>query len=145
MNKKRFLCSRIHRLGASIVFLVCCFSVVAQLSLTWDQAKAGFEAANPTMKADAISVQEMKAQEVTAFLRPNPQIGLSTEGIQVALHNTPGLGEHWMRFTGTQLVPSINYLHERQHKRELRLQSAREGTEIVGSQHQDLNGISRSS
>jgi cobalt-zinc-cadmium efflux system outer membrane protein len=35
-------------------------------------------------------------------------------------------------------VPSINYLHERERKRELRLQSAKEGTQIAGSQHEDL-------
>jgi cobalt-zinc-cadmium efflux system outer membrane protein len=111
---------------------------LAQQSLTWDQVKAKFEAANPTLRADAISVQEMKAQEITAFLRPNPQVGLSTDGVQIAPHTTPGLGEHWLPLTGTQLVPSINYLHERQHKRELRLESAKEGSQIAGSQHEDL-------
>jgi cobalt-zinc-cadmium efflux system outer membrane protein len=40
--------------------------------------------------------------------------------------------------TGTQLVPSISYLHEREHKRELRLQSAKEGTGIAQSEHADL-------
>ena len=48
------------------------------------------------------------------------------------------MGEHWQPLTGTQLVPSINYLHERQHKRELRLESAKQGTLIAGSQHEDL-------
>jgi cobalt-zinc-cadmium efflux system outer membrane protein len=110
----------------------------AQQSLTWEQVKAKFEAANPTLRADAIGVQEMKAQEITAFLRPNPQVGLSTDGVQIAPHTSPGLGEHWLPLTGTQLVPSINYLHERQHKRELRLESAKEGSQIAGSQHQDL-------
>jgi cobalt-zinc-cadmium efflux system outer membrane protein len=110
----------------------------AQLSLTWEQVKAKFEIANPTLRADAINVQETKAQEITAFLRPNPQVGLSTDGIQIAPHNTAGLGTHWQPLTGTQLVPSINYLHERQHKRELRLESAKQGTQIAGSQHEDL-------
>ena len=110
----------------------------AQQSLTWEQVKAKFEAANPTLRADAIGVQEMKAQEITAFLRPNPQVGLSSDGVQVAPHTTPGLGEHWLPLTGAQLVPSINYLHERQHKRELRLESAKEGSQIAGSQHEDL-------
>jgi len=110
-----------------------------QTTYTWDQIKTRFEDANPTLKADAINVQEMKAEETTAYLRPNPQVGLSTDGIQVAPHTTPDLGEHWMPLTGTQLVPSINYLHERQHKRELRLQSAQEGTQIAASQHQDLD------
>jgi cobalt-zinc-cadmium efflux system outer membrane protein len=48
------------------------------------------------------------------------------------------LGTHWLPLTGTQLVPSISYLHEREHKRELRLQSAKEGTQIANSQHEDL-------
>src|SRR4249919_2812368 len=46
-------------------------------SLSWDQVKARFETANPTMKADEINVDEMRAQEITAFLRPNPQFTLS--------------------------------------------------------------------
>jgi cobalt-zinc-cadmium efflux system outer membrane protein len=110
----------------------------AQQSLTWDQVKAKFEAANPALKADADSVDEMKAAEVTAYLRPNPSIGLASDGLQIAPHTTPGLGKHWLPLTGTQLVPSISYLHEREHKRELRLQSAKEGTTIAGSQHEDL-------
>ena len=111
---------------------------VAQQSLSWEQVKARFEAANPTLRADAINVQEMKAAEITAFLRPNPQVGLSTDGIQIAPHDTPGLGTHWQPLTGAQLVPSISYLHERQHKRELRLESAKEGTQVSASQHEDL-------
>jgi cobalt-zinc-cadmium efflux system outer membrane protein len=110
----------------------------AQQGLTWDQVKARFEAANPALKADALGVDEMKAAETTAFLRPNPGIGLSSDGLQIAPHTVPGLGTHWQPLTGTQLVPSINYLHEREHKRELRLQSAKEGTQIAGSQHEDL-------
>jgi cobalt-zinc-cadmium efflux system outer membrane protein len=112
--------------------------VSAQQALTWDQVKAKFEAANPTLKANELGVDEMKAAEITAFLRPNPQVGLYSDGLQIAPHTTNGLGTHWLPLTGTQLVPSINYLHERQHKRELRLQSAKEGTQIAGSQHQDL-------
>ena len=121
-----------------LVLLFCAAGANAQQALTWDQVKAKFESANPTLRADAINVQEVKAQEITAFLRPNPQVGLSSDGFQIAPHNTPGLGEHWQPLTGTQLVPSINYLHERQRKRELRLESAKEGTQIAGSQHEDL-------
>ena len=112
--------------------------VSAQTSLTWEQVKAKFEAANPALKADALGVEEMRAAEITAFLRPNPGIGLSSDGLQIAPHTLSGLGTHWLPLTGDQLVPSINYLHEREHKRELRLQSAKEGTQIAGSQHEDL-------
>src|SRR5208337_3639875 len=41
--------------------------------------------------------------------------------------------------TGAQLVPTIDYLHERQHKRELRLESAERGTLIAESSHADLD------
>jgi cobalt-zinc-cadmium efflux system outer membrane protein len=122
----------------AVAFVLAPRLAPAQQSLTWEQVKAKFETANPTLRADAFNVQEVKAEEITAFLRPNPQVGLSSDGFQIAPHNTPGLGEHWQPLTGTQLVPSINYLHERQRKRELRLESAKEGTQIAGSQHEDL-------
>lgn len=112
--------------------------LAAQESFTWDQVKDKFEAANPALKADALGVDEMKAAETTAFLRPNPGIGLSSDGLQIAPHTVPGLGTHWLPLTGDQLVPSINYLHEREHKRELRLQSAKEGAQIAGTDHEDL-------
>ena len=47
-------------------------SAQQSLALTWDQVKAKFEAANPALRADALGVDEMKAAEITAFLRPIP-------------------------------------------------------------------------
>src|ERR1035438_5706117 len=105
----------------------------AQPALTWDQVKAKFEAVNPVLKADAANVEEMKAEEITAFLRPNPQFTLTADGTQIAPHN--GV---WAPFRGTYEQPNFSYLHEREHKRELRLQSAKEGTQISQSQHVDL-------
>lgn len=105
----------------------------AQQSLTWNQVKARFEAENPTLKADEDNVQEMKAEETTAYLRPNPQFTLSQDGTQIAPHN--GV---WQPFAGTFIVPTISYLHERDHKRELRLKSAQQGAAIAASQHLDL-------
>jgi outer membrane protein, heavy metal efflux system len=101
--------------------------------LSWEQVKAKFQAANPMLKADAINVDEMKAQEITAFLRPNPQFTLSSDGTQIVPHN--GV---WQPTKGTQVQTNFSYLHERQHKRELRLESANEGTQIAASQHSDL-------
>jgi cobalt-zinc-cadmium efflux system outer membrane protein len=105
----------------------------AQQPLGWEQLKARFEAANPQLKADALAVDEMKAAEVTAFLRPNPQLTASADGTQIARHN--GI---WQPLVGTDAVSSFSYLHERDHKRELRQQSAREGTAITASEHADL-------
>jgi cobalt-zinc-cadmium efflux system outer membrane protein len=120
--------------GSYVLCLSFLTSIVhAQQALTWDQVKAKFEAANPTLKADEINVQEMKDEEITAYLRPNPTFTFSTDGTQVAPHD--GV---WQPLAGTQYQPNFSYLHERRHKRELRLESAKEGTQIAGSQHEDL-------
>lgn len=105
----------------------------AQNSYTWDQVKDKFEAANPTLKADTNNVEELKAEETTAYLRPNPQFTLSEDGAQIARYQ--GV---WQPLAGVQLQPNFSYLHERDHKRELRLKSAQEATLIGGSLHEDL-------
>ncbi len=107
--------------------------VIAQQGLTWDQAKAKFEANNPALKADADNVDEMKAEEITAYLRPNPQFTMLADGTQIAPHDGT-----WAPVRGTYEQPNVSYLHEREHKRELRLESAQEGTRITQSQHEDL-------
>jgi outer membrane protein, heavy metal efflux system len=105
----------------------------AQQALTWDELRAKFEAANPALRADALNIDEMKAEEITAYLRPNPQYTLLTDGTQLAPHN--GV---WQPLSGTEIQNGVSYLHERDHKRELRQESAKEGTLITQSQHEDL-------
>ena len=102
-------------------------------SLTWEQVRERFEADNPTLLAGKLNVEESKAQEITAFLRPNPTLTLSADGTQIAPHK--GV---WQPFTGTYESPSVSYLHERQRKRELRLESAQKETSIASSQQADL-------
>jgi cobalt-zinc-cadmium efflux system outer membrane protein len=133
-NLRGFSAPCISRLAASLLTILLCTSVtVAQQVLTWDQVKAKFEAANPVLKADQSNVDELKAEEITAYLRPNPQFTLSEDGTQIAPHEG-----YWRPTSGTQLQPNFSYLHERDHKRELRLESAKEGTQIGGSLHEDL-------
>ncbi|HZU31751.1 MAG TPA: TolC family protein [Candidatus Angelobacter sp.] len=99
---------------------------------TWQQIKEKFEAVNPTLKAAQYNINESQAEEVTAYLRPNPDFTFSTDGTQIYPHR--GV---WQPFTGTFFSPSVSYLHERDHKRELRLQSAKETTAITISQYKD--------
>jgi outer membrane protein, heavy metal efflux system len=105
----------------------------SQPALTWEQVRSRFEASNPALLADQLNVEESRAQEITAFLRPNPNVDLTVDGTQIAPHN--GV---WQPFVGTFESPGINYLHERRHKRELRLESAKKGTLIAESNHSDL-------
>ena len=118
-------------MGVVLALIPRCAS--AQQPLTWDQVKAKFEATNPALKADADNVDEMRAEEITAYLRPNPQLTVGADGTQIAPHD--GV---WAPFRGTDFVPSVSYLHERDHKRELRLESAQEGTRISEATHEDL-------
>lgn len=128
--KPQFLVAGVY---AAVLLLGGPGYAAAQTRYTWDQIKTRFEAANPTLLADQSGVQEMKAEEITADLRPNPQFTLSQDGTQIAPHD--GV---WQPFRGTYIVPNVSYLHEREHKRELRLKSAQEGTEIATSLHSDL-------
>jgi cobalt-zinc-cadmium efflux system outer membrane protein len=119
--------------SAAMLLVFLCSRALSQQPLTWDQVKAQFETRNPTLKADSSNVAEMQADEISAGLRPNPQFSFTEDGTQIV----PNHGV-WQPLAGTFLVPSISYLHERDHKRELRVQSARQGTQIAAAQHQDL-------
>jgi cobalt-zinc-cadmium efflux system outer membrane protein len=101
--------------------------------MTWDQVRHRFEQNNPTLLAGQLNIDESKAEEITAFLRPNPQFTLSTDGTQIAPRN--GV---WQPVAGTLFVSNFSYLHEREHKRELRLESAQKGTAISVSAQADL-------
>src|SRR5882762_2120033 len=128
---KRFLSCLCVGLFATAVLAESGF---AQKPLTWQEVRDKFEAANPTLRAGQIGLDESKAQEITAFLRPNPNFTLSTDGTQIA----PFKGV-WQPFTGTQYATIFSYLHERQHKRELRLESQQKATGIAVSGQADLD------
>lgn len=121
--------------GSSAVLLLFCSSLLAhgQQGLTWQQVRERFLTANPTLLADRLNLAESRADEITAYLRPNPNLSLTADGTQIA----PNKGV-WLPLTGTFESAGINYLHERQHKRELRLQSAQAATQISTSSHADL-------
>jgi cobalt-zinc-cadmium efflux system outer membrane protein len=123
-----------------VLFFLAAPFCLAQQSLTWEQVKARFEAANPALRADALGVDEMKASETTAFLRPNPTASFSMDQIYpFGAHYDPNVPGTFNRPLSNALTTgSISYLYEREHKRNLRLQSAKEGTEIARSEHLDL-------
>jgi outer membrane protein, heavy metal efflux system len=102
-------------------------------SLTWENVKNRFEMNNPTLLADKLNIDESKAQEITAHLRPNPDLSLLSD--QITPFNVgPSHGPL------AYLLPSatVSYLHERDHKRELRLESAQKATGIAVSTHADM-------
>jgi outer membrane protein, heavy metal efflux system len=123
------------RLGCTLgVVLACGLRTGAQQALTWEQVRQRFEQNNPTLVAGKLNIDESKAQEITAYLRPNPNFTMTADGTQIA----PSQGV-WRPFAGTFFTPSISYLHERRHKRELRLESAQKATGIAVSDQADLD------
>jgi cobalt-zinc-cadmium efflux system outer membrane protein len=101
--------------------------------LTWEQVRQRFEENNPTLLASKLNVDESKAQEITAGLRPNPQFTFTADGLQL----TPYAGV-WRPLAGFVKSPGVSQLIERQHKRELRLESAQKATGIATSAQADL-------
>src|SRR5271154_4118266 len=99
---------------------------------TWDAVKDRFQLNNPTLLASRLNIDELKADEITAHLRPNPDFTLSTDGTQIA----PSHGV-WQPFAGTFLSPGVSYLFERRNKRGLRYEAAKEGTAIGVAQQSD--------
>ena len=108
-------------------------SACAQNALTWPEVRAKFEAANPTLRAGQIGIEEFRAQETTAYLRPNPNLTLIADQIDPFTSGAP----HGP-FAYFLTVGSGSYLLERQHKRELRLESAQKATKIAVSSQADL-------
>jgi cobalt-zinc-cadmium efflux system outer membrane protein len=108
-------------------------STFAQKTLTWQEVRDKFQAANPSLRAGQIGIDESRAGETTAYLRPNPNLALLADQIDPF----PGGPSHG---AFAFLLPSatLTYLHERQHKRELRLDSAKQATGITISNQADL-------
>jgi cobalt-zinc-cadmium efflux system outer membrane protein len=125
MQKSRWCCA-----------LVLCSTYALsqnQAPLNWQQVRERFEQHNPTLLAGELNIDESKAQEITAFLRPNPNLGFAVDQI-----NPFDGGPAHSTFGSLLTVASASYLLERQHKRELRRDSAQQGTDIARSGQSDL-------
>jgi outer membrane protein, heavy metal efflux system len=118
-------------------FLIVCLSaqhVRAQTAFSWDDIRDRFKQTNPTLLADRVNIDESRAQEITAFLRPNPDISFGLD--QFTVFRTPNTP--YRPLAGVLEAGTLSYLYERGHKRDLRLESAQKSTKIATSTHADL-------
>jgi len=115
----------------SLPLLLFCLAGVSRAGepLTWQQVRATFIAINPTLLAGRLGIEESKAEEITAYLRPNPQLTAATDYI----HPFKSYGA----LDDAQPSISVGYLIERLNKRGLRLETARKGTAVAVSQLAD--------
>lgn len=105
----------------------------AQKPLTWEEVRDKFEKSNPTLRAGQVGVEEFRAAEITAHLRPNPNLALSMDQL-----NPFSGGPPHSTFGSLLTVASASYLYERQHKRDFRFESAQKATRIAISSQADL-------
>ncbi len=112
------------------ITMVLAKSGFAQRALTWQEVRDRFEASNPSLRAGQIGIDESKAMEITAYMRPNPQLSLTLDQVGHTTQGSP--------FSASNLLTSFSYLHERQRKRELRRESAQKATGIAASSQADL-------
>jgi len=123
-------------------FLATCTvpNALPQKAFTWQEIREKFEATNPTLQAGEIGIRESRAEEITADLRPNPDITGTIDQINpFSTQPSPSGGANGYRpFAFAFPATSMSYLHERRHKRELRLESAKKATDIAVSNQADL-------
>ena len=105
----------------------------AATQITLEQAISMALANSPAIKAARTQIQQSQAQEITANLRPNPTLAWDSQFIPV--------------FSGDFSTDTLNnlqqfdiglgYLFERGHKRQNRLQAARDATAVTAAQVAD--------
>ena len=130
--------SRYFRRSApiAIVFLLLVGAGSAQNTtlITLDQAIDLALAHNHSIKAQRTLILQNQAQEITAKLRPNPILGADSQFVPFF---SP------QNFSGTNLNEiqqfdvGLSYLFERGHKRQRRLQAARDQTAVTRAQIAD--------
>jgi cobalt-zinc-cadmium efflux system outer membrane protein len=121
---------RVWRIGVGCVVAGLYAATASAQPMTWTQVRDRFEATNPTLQAGRIGIDEAKAAETTAYLRPNPVWSLTFDQI--------GNTDSGSAFSASTLATSVSYLHERDRKRELRRDSAAGATTIAGDTQGDL-------
>jgi len=128
----KFLCGAVVLGATSLLAQTAPQSASPPEVWTWNVVRDRFELNNTTLQASRLNIDELKAQEITAHLRPNPDFTLSADGTQIA----PSHGV-WTPFAGTFVSPGVSYLFERRNKRGLRYDAAKQGTAIGLAQQSD--------
>lgn len=131
-------CPWLVRTGSILAWLAA-QQLLAQTTFTWQQLKDKFEATNPTLKAAQLNIDESRAAEITAYLRPNPSATGLLDQINPFTKQPPPSGgpDGYRPFAYAEPYGQVTYLHERQHKRELRLESAKKATDVAASAYSD--------
>lgn len=95
--------SHFRKLLLLLAFPLFHVPAICQQALTWEQVREKFEIANPTLKAAQINIDESRANQITAYLRPNPNFNLLTDGTQLVRYQG-----FWQPLVGTVISPGVS-------------------------------------
>ena len=116
----------------SFPFLLLAASARAQKPLSWDEVRDRFRQNNPQLQAGRTGVHETQANEITAGLKPNPQLSFTID--QWNFFRT----DPFRPCSGSQTISSISQLIERRNKRGLRVEGAKLATAMSRTDLSDL-------
>lgn len=106
----------------------------AAVTITLEQAIEYAKKNNPALHADETLIQQNKAQEVTANLRPNPLLSWDAQYLPIF---SPSKFDSTYIDNNAEFDLGIGYLFERGKKRRRRLEAARDQTAVTQSQVED--------
>jgi cobalt-zinc-cadmium efflux system outer membrane protein len=107
--------------------------------ITLDQAIELAKKNNPTLRANETLIEQNKAQEITANLRPNPVLAWDTQYLPIFQPSLFSDSNYWQ--TQAQYDLGIGYLLERGRKRQHRLAAAQDQTAVTEAQVADAERI----
>jgi len=127
---------RPHSCACGLLLLMLAPLAVGQTTkrITLDEAIQLAAAHSPALKATRTQIDQNKAQEVTANLRPNPVLAWDSQFIP--LFDPSAFSTDYLS-TQAQWDIGVGYLFERGKKRQHRLQAAQDSTAVTRSQVSD--------
>ena len=139
ISKKWAISGIWHTAKAILLFALGIQTAAAQQSpasvrIDLEQAIQMAVAHNHSLKAARTQIQQSEAEEITAALRPNPVF--TYDDLYVPIFNPGQFSANYLDST-TEFDLGISYLIERGHKRQARLQAAKDQTSVTRSQVSD--------
>jgi outer membrane protein, heavy metal efflux system len=105
-------CVRCAKVFVVILMTSACLSTAAhaqEQTFTWEQIRDRGLSTNPTLQAQAQSIESSRASEITAGLRPNPQFQNDTTSATLGIYQELEIaGKRPARLESTRLATSIS-------------------------------------
>lgn len=112
LNRQCALCMRSGKFPFFAVVMaawLCSAGWAQQQSFTWEQIRDQFLSANPTLRAQAQSIESTRAGEITAALRPNPTFQNDTTSATAGIYQEFEIGgKRPARLRSARLATSIS-------------------------------------